>query len=79
MKNKKSIIKPKKKFPAEYRVYGIQNDRLELRINEFFSDLKNSHYSQRYLQIDILFHFSFQFFAHIFGSGANFAKPKNIP
>ena len=37
-------------FCFEYRVYGIQNDRLELRINEFFSVLQNSHRSQRYEQ-----------------------------
>ena len=37
-------------FCSEYRGYGIQNDRLELRINGFFSVLKKTHCSLRYEQ-----------------------------
>ena len=46
----KNLLKSQNIFCFEYRVYGIQNDRLKLRINEFFSVLQNSHRSQRYEQ-----------------------------
>ena len=34
-----------------HRVYGIQNDRLDLTINEFLTIWKTQHRSKRYLQI----------------------------
>ena len=34
-----------------HRVYGIQNDRLDLTINKFLTIWKTQHGSKRYLQI----------------------------
>ena len=34
-----------------HRVYGIQNDRLDLTINKFLTFLKTQHHIKRYLQI----------------------------
>ena len=34
-----------------HRVYGIQNDRLDLTINELLTVWKTMHRSKRYLQI----------------------------
>ena len=46
----KNPLKSHHQFCWVYRVYGIQNDWLDLRNNEFLTVLKTMHCSQRYLQ-----------------------------
>ena len=46
----KNPLKSRHPFCWVHRVYGIQNDRLDLRIKDFFSVLKKMNYSRRYKQ-----------------------------
>ena len=64
----KTPLESRHQFCWVYRVYGIQNDRLNLRINEFLLVLKTMHCSQRYLQF-------FDLFFYLFCYSALFSKP----
>ena len=55
-----------------HRVYGIQNDRLDLTVNEFLTVLKTLHCSQRNLQTNKEIN---ERIANISGYGALFSKP----
>ena len=51
-----------------HRVYGIQNDRLNLTINEFLKIWKTMHHSKRYSY----------FFGFFFSWHGNISSPKNL-
>ena len=55
----KNPLKSRHQFCWVHRVYGIQNDRLDLRSNKFLTVLKSKHCSWKYLQIFDLFFYLF--------------------
>ena len=62
----KNLFPSSKSRHTLFLVYGSQNDRLDLRINKFFTVLKAMHRSQRYLRIFNLFFTCFANFSRLF-------------